>query len=224
MPALFITGAGTDIGKTYVTAALIRALREAGQPVEALKPVVSGFDPAAPQGSDPAVLLEALGQAGSAEALARMSPWRFAAPLSPPLAARLEGAVLDAGAVIGHCQNRVAEAGARLLLIEAAGGVMSPLDDDATMLDLAGALACPTLLVVGSYLGTISHALTAALALGAVGRPPLAVVMNESLDAPPLEPTLRDLQRLIGDVPVFTVRRDGTVDAGLVRRVREAAV
>ncbi len=185
MPGLFITGAGTDIGKTYVTAALIRVLREAGHPVDALKPVVSGFDMAAPQGSDPAVLLEALGVAWSAEALARMSPWRFAAPLSLPLAARLEGALLDAGAIIAFCRRRIAETGDGLLLIEGAGGVMSPLDDNATMLDLARAVESPTLLVVGSYLGTISHTLTAALALHSVGRSPLAVVMNESVDAPP---------------------------------------
>lgn len=77
MAALFITGTGTDIGKTYVTAGLIRALRASGRAVEVLKPVVSGFDPQAPDGSDPAVLLEALGMTWSAEALEHISPWQF---------------------------------------------------------------------------------------------------------------------------------------------------
>jgi dethiobiotin synthetase len=57
MPGLFIAGTGTDVGKTYVTKALIRALLTRGRAVDALKPVVSGFDPAEPQASDPAVLL-----------------------------------------------------------------------------------------------------------------------------------------------------------------------
>ncbi|MGA9950067.1 MAG: AAA family ATPase, partial [Xanthobacteraceae bacterium] len=59
MTAIFITGTGTDVGKTYVTAALIRHLRQMGRSVEALKPVVSGFDPALPATSDPGVLLKA---------------------------------------------------------------------------------------------------------------------------------------------------------------------
>ena len=70
MPALFIAGTGTDIGKTYVTAALLRALKAEGRAVDALKPVVSGFDEAAPAGSDPAVLLEAMVNTGVSPELA----------------------------------------------------------------------------------------------------------------------------------------------------------
>ncbi|MGE4220566.1 MAG: ATP-dependent dethiobiotin synthetase BioD, partial [Alphaproteobacteria bacterium] len=62
MSAVFVTGTGTDIGKTFVAAGLIRHLRAQGSAPDALKPVVSGFDPALPAGSDPAVLLEALGR------------------------------------------------------------------------------------------------------------------------------------------------------------------
>src|SRR5579862_6288543 len=108
MPTLFIAGTGTDVGKTYVTASLIRGLRGAGGVVDALKPVVSGFDPDAPEGSDPAVLLRALGCDWSAEALAEIAPWRFRAPLSPPLAAAREGARLSGEAVIAHCRDRAA--------------------------------------------------------------------------------------------------------------------
>ena len=219
MPAIFVTGTGTDVGKTYVTAAIVRALRAAGRPVDVIKPVVSGFDPADPAGSDPAVLLDAMGVQWSPEALARISLWRFAAPVSPPLAARLEGARLEARAVIEHCHRRIAEASDHLLLIEGAGGVMSPLDDHLTMLDLAVALDAPCLLVAGSYLGTISHTLTAVLALNSVSRPPLAVVVNESPAAPPMDATVRDLQRLVGDNPVLSVPRGGSICANLIRRI-----
>lgn len=207
MPTLFITGAGTDVGKTWVTAALIRALIAEGRPVQAFKPVVSGFDPAAPQGSDPAMLLEALGEPLTPSSLDRMSPLRFYAPLSPPLAARREGAVLTAQTVIDLCRGRMAEAGDDLLLIEGAGGTMSPLDDDQTMLDLAIALGAPTVLVAGSYLGTISHTLTALAALRAAGVIVSAIVISESLDAPPLSETLEALTRFSRPTPVLAVGR-----------------
>ena len=62
MTAIFVTGTGTDVGKTFITAGLIRHLRAAGRPVDAIKPVVSGFDPAAWQDTDSAALLAALGR------------------------------------------------------------------------------------------------------------------------------------------------------------------
>ena len=62
MTAIFVTGTGTDVGKTFLSVALIRLWRAAGQAVKALKPVASGFDPATAQTSDPGVLLAALGR------------------------------------------------------------------------------------------------------------------------------------------------------------------
>jgi dethiobiotin synthetase len=223
MAALFITGAGTDIGKTWVTAALARALVAQGRPVEVLKPVVSGFDPAAPRGSDPAVLLAALGRPWSPQALERMSPWRYAAPLSPPLAARREGRELVAAEVFALCRERIAGAEGRLLLIEGAGGAMSPLDDDHTMLDLAVALAVPTLLVAGSYLGAISHALTARLALLSAGVALPAILVSESENAPPLDETLASLARHAAPTPVFAVARgEGLTPEAIAMALGEA--
>ena len=62
MTALFVTGTGTDIGKTYVTARLIEDARRQGRSVRALKPLLSGFDRAAFEGSDSAILLAAMGR------------------------------------------------------------------------------------------------------------------------------------------------------------------
>lgn len=219
MAALFITGTGTDVGKTYVTAGLIRALRTRGRAVEVLKPVVSGFDPQAPDGSDPAVLLKASGIAWSPEALEHISPWRFAAPLSPPLAAQREGRTLDSAEVIALCRDRIALARDRLLLIEGAGGVMSPLDDDRTMLDLAKALKTPVLLVAGSYLGTISHTLTALQTLSSAGLSPLAVVVSENLNSPPIEETLEGLCPFAGANSLFAVGRGQLISNQMVERI-----
>jgi dethiobiotin synthetase len=216
MPAVFVAGTGTDVGKTYVAAALIRAIRSSGRAVDALKPVVSGFDEAAPQGSDPAVLLEALGLPVSAAAIAHMSPWRFRAPLAPALAARLEGRRLLADEVVALCRRRIADAGGRLMVIEAAGGIMSPLDEATTMLDLARALEIPVLLVAGSYLGTISHTLTAARAIRTGGLGLAAVAVSETAQSPPLAPTLEALSARLAPIPVFPVARGAGVERALL--------
>jgi dethiobiotin synthetase len=203
MGAIFIAGTGTDVGKTYVTAALIRALRRAGREVDALKPVVSGFDVTAPAGSDPAVLLEALGRA----------------PLAPNQAARLEGRALAAGPVIDLCRARIAVAAETVLLIESAGGIMSPLDDAITMLDMAAALALPLLLVAGSYLGTISHTLTAVRVIEAAGLTLTAVVVSETADAPPLADTVAAIAGFMPATPVIPLPRGAEASPALVQRV-----
>src|SRR3954464_331226 len=95
MGAIFVTATGTDAGKTFVTAGLIRLLRAQGASVDALKPVVSGYEPSVVETSDPAVLLKALGRAVTAEEIDRISPWRFRAPLSPDIAAARENRSLD---------------------------------------------------------------------------------------------------------------------------------
>jgi dethiobiotin synthetase len=221
MPTLLVAGTGTDVGKTYVTASLIRGLRGASVAVDALKPVVSGFDPDVPEGSDAAVLLEALGRDWSAEALAEISPWRFRAPLSPPLAAAREGARLSGEMVIAHCQDRAARTpDGAWLLVESAGGIMSPLDDELTMLDLAAALGAPVLLVAGSYLGTISHTLTAAAVIEAAGLALAGVVVSEStVDAPSLEETVAAVASRLGQAPIATLRREQAVSAALLARL-----
>jgi dethiobiotin synthetase len=167
------------VGKTFVAAALIRYFRASGQAVDAVKPVLSGFDQARVEESDSGVLLTALGCSMTAHDLDRISPWRFAAPMSPDLAAKAEGRTLDFKALVAYC--RAAEARTRdLLLIEGVGGVMVPLDDRHTVLDWMSALRTPVLLVAGSYLGAISHTLTALHVLAQRNLDIAAVVVNES--------------------------------------------
>jgi dethiobiotin synthetase len=220
MPTLFIAGTGTDVGKTYVTASLIRGLRATGAAVDALKPVVSGFDPEAPAGSDPAVLLDALGRAWSPDSLAEIAPWRFRAPLSPPLAAAREGVRLSGDMVVARCIQRAAQrtAGA-WLLIESAGGIMSPLDDRLTMLDLAVMLGAPVLLVAGSYLGTISHTLTAAAVIEAAGLELMGVVVSEGgAETPPLKETVAALEGRL-PMPIRGLRRLQSLDVGILAAI-----
>jgi dethiobiotin synthetase len=204
--AVFITGTGTDVGKTFVCAGLIRYFRGLGQPVNALKPIVSGFDPAAPSRSDPAILLDALGREVKPEELKRVSPWLFRAPLSPDMAARAENRAIDLQGVVDFCRSAIA-GNDGTLLIEGIGGIMVPLDARHTVLDLMSLLNLPLILVAGSYLGTLSHVLSAqdvilrhALALR-------AIVVSETEGAPaPLDATLATLANF-AKAPLLGLRR-----------------
>ena len=149
------------------------------------------------------------GRAATQTALGRIAPWRYRAPLAPDQAARLEGRQVDGEAVIALCREQIRAHGQSLLFIESAGGIMSPLDDDRTMLDLARALAAPVLLVAGSYLGTISHTLTAAAIIRAVGLDLRAVIVNESVGGLDLGETQKALKARLPGVAVAAVPRGG---------------
>lgn len=182
MTAFFVTATGTDIGKTYVTCGLLRALRARGEDVRALKPVVSGFDPAHMDASDPGLLLAALGQAVTADNVARIAPWRFAAPLSPHMAAARENRTIDFAALMAFTAEAV-KANTGTLLIETVGGIMVPLVQPRTTLDWMLGASLPVILVTGSYLGAISHALSTIDVLLRRAIKIAAIVVNESADS-----------------------------------------
>ena len=211
MTALFVTGTGTDIGKTFVTARLIREARDGGKPARALKPLLSGFDPAVPEVSDSGVLLVAMGLAASAENIATITPWRFAASLAPNMAARVENAAVDMEAVIKFCRTEMARAyvDGETLYIEGVGGLMSPVSDTATNLDWIAALGIPALLVAGTYLGAISHTLTAIAAMKSAGVILAGIMISESEgEHVGLAETRGELERFLGNVALTSVARD----------------
>jgi dethiobiotin synthetase len=207
MSATFVTSTGTDIGKTFVTAGLIRYLREAGQAVHALKPVVSGYDTSVVETSDPAVLLNALGMPIDAGTIERIAPWRFRAPLSPDLAAARENRNIDFEKLIDFSRKEIATAKG-MLFIEGVGGIMVPLDAERTVLDWMAALQIPIVLVVGGYLGTISHTLTALDVLVAHRLKVAAIVVSESERNPvELEDTVASIARFAHGVGVVGMPR-----------------
>jgi dethiobiotin synthetase len=207
MSAVFITATGTEVGKTYVAAGLIRHFRNTGRAVDALKPVVSGFDPAAAQTSDPDVLLAALGRPVTPAEIERISPWRYAAPVAPDLAARLENRALDFDALIEFSQ-RACAATPGMLLIEGVGGVMTPLDDKHTVLDWITALQVPLLVVTGTYLGSISHTLTCLDVLLRRDFLVKAVVVNDTPgSAVTMHSTTESISRFARSIPIVGLRR-----------------
>jgi len=209
MQSYFITATGTDIGKTFITAGLIKAARAQGMKVDALKPVISGFYIEKPEASDAAVLLEALGRKPTRDAYDAISPWQFTAPLSPDMAARKEGRAIDFDALVSLCKEQISAARNDVLFIEGVGGVMVPINDKTTVLDLIEALAIPVILVSGTYLGAISHLLTALAALASRSIKPHVIVLNETPDASVATiDTIETLGSFCKDSPLAIISRD----------------
>jgi len=208
MSACFITATGTGIGKTHLTTALCRELSGQGRAVNALKPLITGYDASDAQ-SDTALILQSLGRPVTPQTVEQMSPWRFAAPLSPDMAAGQEGRSVDFDALVAYCRD--AQRRDELLFVEGVGGIMAPLDARHTVLDWMVALGWPVLLVAGTYLGTLSHALTALTVLAAKGVPVQAVVLNESAESTaPASALAKSLQRfMLPGVPLVVLPRQG---------------
>jgi dethiobiotin synthetase len=205
MTAIFITGSGTGVGKTFVAEALLRARRAAGRNVAVLKPVITGFDEAAVAASDIGRLLAAAGVTPTPEYISLVSPWRFAAPLSPDMAAAREGRSVPVDEVIAYCRAAIAEAeqADMSLAIEGIGGVMVPLDGTRTVADVIVALGIPAILVGGSYLGSLSHTLTAYEALRVRDVEIDRVIISETPDSEvPLAETRDVLARFVAPVTV----------------------
>jgi dethiobiotin synthetase len=216
MTSYFVTATGTDIGKTYVTSGIIRAGRAIKREFAAIKPVLSGYDTDTAPHSDPATLLEAMGRAVNPRNIATISPWRFAAPMSPDMAAARESRRIVFNDLVTFCQAAIAAAPGTLL-IEGVGGVAVPLNEDHLVADWISALQIPVILVAGSYLGTISHTVTAGAFLAAQGIRVAAVVLNESPNSPVLpEETAATLERFVS-CPIQIIPRD--FDDGSFRKL-----
>ena len=181
----------------------------------ALKPIISGFQLTDAEHSDTGQLLLAQEKLVTADNIDAISPWRFTAPLSPHRAAAMGDAEIDRSALLGWCRNamRRAKSTNTSLLIEGVGGVMVPLSAHFYVADWIEALALPTVLVTGSYLGTLSHTLSAVEVLHKRGLRISAVVISETPEHPhalAISDTLEDLRITLpqmgaGDCPIFTL-------------------
>jgi len=219
MTSYFVTGTGTEVGKTYITAGLIRAGRELKRDFAAIKPITTGYDNDTAPESDPVKLLEAMGRPVNPRNIATISPWRFSAPMSPDMAAMREGRHVMFNDLVTFCEA-AAGAAPGTLLIEGVGGVGVPINDTHLVTDWIAALKLPVILVAGTYLGTISHTITAGAFLSAQGIRVASVVLSESAESPILpEETASTLERFVS-CPIHIIPRD--FDDGTFRRMAAA--
>lgn len=207
MKSYFVTATGTDVGKTYVTAGIIRAARRAGRSAAGIKPLLSGYDPATPELSDAGQLLSAMGKPVTERTISAISPWRYAAAMSPDMAAARESRSVHLPSLVTFCRA-AAEATDGVLLVEGVGGAMVPLDKFHTVRDWIAGLNIPTLLVAGTYLGTMSHILTAVDSLQARQIDIAAIVLSESVSSPvPPEETARAIAKFVPRIQIHTIPR-----------------
>jgi dethiobiotin synthetase len=201
-----VTGTDTEVGKTFCGAAFARALVRAGKRVVAIKPVESGCNDARGGPEDGELLARATGQTQPERALTRLE-----IPVAPPLAAQMEGVELSVAPWLEVI--RAAHAGADVVLVEGAGGLLSPLCWDTTIVDLARELDAPALLVAADRLGTLNHTMLTLEVLRARGVDTLGVVLNTTEPADParaaadasLGTNAQSLRRLRPDLPILEV-------------------
>lgn len=205
MNSYFVTATGTDTGKTFCTAGLLRA----NPGLRAIKPLLSGYEEGQAADSDSGQLLAAMGQTVTAQTIAAITPWRYKAPLSPDMAAAREGQSIDYAALLGFCRAALAKGPT---LIEGAGGGAVPLTETKMTANWIADLDLPVLLVSGTYLGSISHCITTAEFLLRRGISIHAILLNESAAAPvPTEETQAALARYL-PCRMFVVKRNAAVE------------
>jgi dethiobiotin synthetase len=204
--AYFVTGTDTGVGKTTVSAGILAALRRRGHPVAALKPVETGCS-RGPTGelvpSDALLLRAAAGRDDLP--LASVVPYLYPLPITPAVAARREGVPISLPAIhAAYASLRALRP--RLLLVEGAGGLLSPLTDDHLGADLAHELDLPLLVIARASLGTLNHTLLTLHEAESRGLAVAGVVLSRTLDArgPDEDTNLTELRRLTR-VPVLGV-------------------
>lgn len=179
---LFITGTDTGVGKTVVAALLTRRLRQAGVRVAALKPICSG-------GRGDARALRAA--VGGALTLDEINPWHFRAPHAPLLAARAEGKRVRLAQVAAHV--RQVQQHFELVLVEGAGGLLSPLGEGFSSRELLTTLRATPVVVCPNRLGAINQVLLVLAALPPAFRRRAIVVLLAPRQANPVSRSNRDL-------------------------------
>ncbi len=168
---LFVTGTGTEVGKTVVAAVLAHDLRRQGHPVAVFKPAVTGLDD--PGEADHHLLRRAAGSEQSDEEIA---PYRYGPPASPHLAAAQAGEEIEPERL--RQAAREAAAGAERLICEGVGGLLVPLSRSYLVRDLALDLALPLVIAASPGLGTINHTLLTIEVARSAGLEVAAVVMT----------------------------------------------
>ncbi len=218
---LFVTGTGTEIGKTVVAAVLARTLAEDGKSVAVFKPALTGMDEfpgydeatamAAAGGDGATVAIENLPDhailriaARSSQADDEIAPYRFGPPMSPHLAAGLAGVEIDPEKVMAAARAAADDVDA--VVCEGAGGLLVPLTSSWTVRSCAVELGYPLVIVAPPGLGTINHTLLTVESARSVGLKVAAIVLNPWPEDPtPIEADNRETIAAMSGVPVLTL-------------------
>jgi len=198
-PGVFVTGTGTEVGKTVVAAAIARTIAAEGRRVAVFKPAVTGLED--PGETDHALLRRAVGSSQSDEEIA---PYRYGPPASPHLAAAQAGEEIDPDHLLATA--RTAADGADFLVCEGVGGLLVPLVGPYLVRDLAADLGYPLVIAASPGLGTINHTLLTLEAARAAGLEVAMVVLTPWAEVPSeIERSNRATVAELGEAPVETL-------------------
>ncbi len=198
---VFVTGTGTEVGKTVVAAAIARTLIDEGKRVAVFKPAVTGLEDEGEP--DPALLRRA---AESEQSDDEIAPYRYGPPMSPHLAAELAGEEIEPAQLLSAARGAAASADA--LVCEGVGGLLVPLAADYLVRDFAVDLGLPVVIAASPALGTINHTLLTIEAARSAGLNVAMVVLTPWPDNPsPVEESNRRTIAALGQVEVETLPR-----------------
>jgi dethiobiotin synthetase len=243
---LFVTGTGTGVGKTVLSASLLAAIAATGRPVRAHKPVLTGLEEhqpgAAPPGRwppDHELLAAAAGMAPE-----DVAPLRYHPAVSPHLAAKLAGEQLDPAQMLAAARSAVhtpthttaaphsrtaplcetvAQTDESFVIVEGVGGLLVPLANDYTVRDLAVQLALPLLIAAPPGLGTINHTLLTLHAARSAGLEVHAVVLTPWPEQPStMEHSNRQTISHLGAIEVWGLPHISSPDPAALARAGAA--
>lgn len=212
---LFISATGTDVGKTYVTALLLKKLRQAGHRACYYKAALSGAEPGA-QGLVPGDAQYVCQTADISEAPAQLVSYIYERAVSPHLAAQLEGNPPELARIVAH-YRRLGQS-YDYLTVEGSGGVVCPLRYDAQklmLLDVVQALDLPVLLVADAKLGSINQAVLTVAYLEQRQIPVAGIILNRFQAGDVMEEDNRRMIQALTGVPVLDVVACGQQDLHL---------
>jgi len=196
LTGVFVTGTGTEVGKTVVAAVLAHTLTTQGRRVAVFKPAVTGLDEG---GEADHELLRRAAESGQSDE--EIAPYRYGPPASPHLAAAMAGEEIEPGRLLEAA--RAAAAGAEALVCEGVGGLMVPLAPGYLVRDLAADLGYPLVVVASPGLGTINHTLLTIESARAAGLEIAAVVLTPWPGQPtPVERSNLETIARLGEVEV----------------------
>lgn len=208
---IFITSTGTNIGKTYLSTLIIKEAKKLNFKINAIKPIISGFDINNFYDTDTGIISTALDK--GINSIEEISPWRFKAPLSPDQAADKENKEIIFKELIDFCQRNLDPLKNLndIILIEGVGGTMVPINSKYTTLDLMKVLDIPVILIIGSYLGSISHTLNAYEVLKQNNININSIVISESEENDiGINQTRKTLLNYIKKISIFPLKRGDT--------------
>ncbi len=177
---IFITSTGTNLGKTYCTVEILKELASRKIKINGFKPILSGFNSYSIADSDSYKILETKNINPKLENIKEITPWLFKSPIAPSIAAVNENKSLKYQEVLKWCSKK--SNNSEINIFEGAGGIHVPIEGTKTILNLIQELKCKVVLIVGNYLGSVSHTISAIKNIQHENLEIINVIINENND------------------------------------------